>query len=106
MQYNDIIASASLNNKGWDEWCEPNAMVRRHLVRGYNDQIYYGETSGNAEKIYKLELHANKVGEVTRKEIYQLSGSWIAAFETDCENIQNDGGEGHVKQAFYIMDDN
>ena len=62
-------------------------MVRRHLVRGYNEQVYYAETTGNAEKIFKLELHANKIGEVTRKEIYTLAGSWIVAFETDCENI-------------------
>ena len=98
MQFNDVIASASLNKASdWTEWCEPNAMVRRHLVRGYNDQIYYGETSGNAEKIFKIELHASKVGEVTKKEIYQLAGSWIVAFETDCENIQNDGDDGPVK---------
>ena len=70
MQYNDMISSASLCNKEVHDYCDPTAMVRRHLVRGYNDQIYYGETSGNAEKIYKLTLHPSKIGEVKRDEIY------------------------------------
>ena len=68
MQYNDVIVSASLNNKNhWQEWNTRTAMVRRHLIRGYNDQIYFAETVGNAEKIYKLELHSSKIGEVTKK---------------------------------------
>ena len=106
MQFNDIIVSASLNSSSWKEWCEPTAMVKRHLIRGYQDQVYFSETSGNGEKIFKLELHAGKIGEVTKKEIYQLAGSWITAFEIDTENIQDDTEEDHVKQAFYIMDDN
>ena len=108
MQFNDIIVSASLSAKDhWVEWCQPTSMVRRHLVRGYNDQIYYAETSGKnaGAKIVRLELSANKIGEVKRKEIYDLPGSQIAAFETDCENIQDDSKEEHVKQAFYIFDD-
>ena len=106
IQFNDSIFSISLNNKiDWKQQCEPNSMVRRHLVRGYNDQVFFGETSGNAEKIWKLELHAGKIGEMTKKDIYQLAGSRIVAFETDPENIQDDSA-GHVRQAFYIMDDN
>ena len=72
MQFNDIILSASLNDPkmNWIEWCEPNAMVRRHLVRGYNEQIYFAETSGNGEKIYKLEIHSSRINELTKKQIY------------------------------------
>ena len=82
-------------------------MVKRHLVRGYNEEVYFAEKSGNAEKLYKLALHSIKPGLVTKKEIYQLAGSNIVAFETDCENIQDDSEPGeHVKQSFYIMDDN
>ena len=52
-------------------------------------------------------MHPSKIGELVKKEIYQLAGSRIAAFETDSENIQSDGDNDHsVKQAFYIMDDN
>ena len=80
-------------------------MVKRHLVRGYSDQIYFAETLGNAEKIYKLEFNSNKIGEITRKPIYELAGSWIVAFETDCENIRDDSTGEPVKQAFYILDD-
>lgn len=33
-------------------------MIRRHLVRGYNDKVFFAETSGsNTEKIYQLEFH-------------------------------------------------
>ena len=56
MQFNDIICTVNLNEKkSWETHCDPNAMVRRHLVRGYCEQVYFAETSGNAEKVYKLE---------------------------------------------------
>ena len=40
-----------MNKKQFKIICQPEAMVRRHLVRGYNEKIFYAETSGNAEKI-------------------------------------------------------
>lgn len=45
-------------------------MVRRHLVRGYNEKIFYAETQGNAEKVYQLEFHTSKPNEINKKEIY------------------------------------
>ena len=45
-------------------------MVRRHLVRGYNEKVFYAESSGNAEKIQQLEFHPSKADEITKKEIW------------------------------------
>ena len=50
--------------------CRPEAMVRRHLVRGYNEKVFYAETQGNAEKIFQLEFHSSKPNELIKKEIY------------------------------------
>ena len=68
-------------------------MLRRHLVRGYNELIFFAESSGNAEKIYQIEFHSQKTNEITKKEIFQLAGSWLVAIEADGENIQNDTEE-------------
>lgn len=38
------------------------------------------------------------------KEIYQLAGTWIVAFEADPDHIQNDM-EDDCSQSLYIMDD-
>lgn len=45
-------------------------MVRRHLVRGYNEKIYFAETSGNVDKIFQMEFHSTKNNEIVKKEIY------------------------------------
>jgi len=91
MQFNDIICTANLNEKkSWVEECRAKDMVKRHVVRGYCEQVYYAETAGNAEKVWKLEQHSTKAGSITKKEIYQLPGSSIVAFETDGQNIVDD----------------
>ena len=51
VQFNDCIVQASLEKKQFKIICEPEAMVRRHLVRGYNEKVFFAESSGNAEKI-------------------------------------------------------
>lgn len=79
-------------------------MLRRHLIRGYNETVFFAESSGNAERIVKLELHPSKLENVRRNEIWQLAGSWIVAFEPDCENIQNDR-EADVVESLYVLDD-
>ena len=71
IQYNDSIASASLTDKhNFVEWCGPQAMLRRHLIRGYSDRVFYAESTGNAEKIIQLSLHNTKPETVSRKEIF------------------------------------
>ena len=85
--------------------CRPETMVRRHLVRGYNEKIYYAETQGNTEKIKQLEFHVSIPNEITKKEIYQLAGTRLVAFEGDPESIANDIEDENCTQSLYIMDD-
>ena len=83
-------------------------MLRRHHVRGYNEKIYYAESSGNSEKIQQIEFHNSKLNEITKKEIYQLAGSRLVAFESDYGHISNDLDEEATEnqlQSMYIMDD-
>ena len=84
--------------------CKPEAMLRRHIVRGYNEKIFYAESSGNAEKIQQIEFHGSKANQITKKEIWQLAGSWLVALEADTECIENDMEDG-VTQSLFVMDD-
>ena len=51
-----------------------------------------------------MEFHSSKPTEIIKKEIFQLAGSWLVAFEPDCELMENDMEEG-CKQRLFIMDD-
>ena len=79
-------------------------MVRRHLVRGYNETVYFAESSGKVDKIFQIEFHPTKSNEICTKEIYQLASGWLVAFEPDSENTANDLEE-EVTQSFFVMDD-
>ena len=70
VQYNDCIVQASLNKPLFKVICEPEAMLRRHMVRGYNELIFYAESSGNNEKIYQIEFHGVKTNEIIKKKIF------------------------------------
>lgn len=94
IQFNDCIVQASYNKKIFKVICEPEAMLRRHLVRGYNEKVFFAESSGNSEKIFQVEFHGSKGNEITKKEIFQLAGSWLVAFEFDGECIEDDIEEG------------
>ena len=72
-------------------------MVKIHLVRGYCEQVYFAGTAGTVQKVWKLEQHSTKAGEITKKEVYQLPGSQIVAFETDSQNIQDDSESENVR---------
>ena len=61
---------ASLNTRQFKIICKSEAMVRRHLIRGYNEKVYYAETVGNAVKIQELEFHKSHPNEITKKEIF------------------------------------
>ena len=63
-------------------------MTRRHLIRGYNEKVFYAASSGNSEKIFKVEMHPSKPDAVKHpQEVFQLSGSLIAAIESDYGNV-------------------
>ena len=87
IQFNDSIVQASLNRNFFKLVCQPDTMIRRHLVRGYNEKIFFAETSGGVDKIFQIEFHPTKSHEITRKEIYQLAGGQLVAFESDGECI-------------------
>ena len=76
IQYNNSVASVSLaNSKESFHWLnEQNVMVKRHLIRGYADQIFFAETIGGSDRIMKLELHENS-DKVKKKEVYRLTNS-------------------------------
>ena len=103
IQYNDTIVQASLNRNFFKMVCKPREMVRRHLVRGYNEVIYFAETTGKVDKISQIEFHPTKNNEILAKEIYQLPSAMLVAFEPDAENIGNDLEE-EVAQSFFVMD--
>ena len=70
IQFNDCIVKASLNKRKFEILSEPEMMVRRHIIRGYNEKIFFAETHGNAEKIFEIYFHATQKNEVLTKEIF------------------------------------
>ena len=73
-------------------------------MRGYNEKIFFAESSGNVDKLFQVEFHPSKSNEITKHEIYQLAGGKLAVFESDGECIENDMEEGCM-QSMFIMDD-
>ena len=73
------------------------------MVRGYNEKVYYCESSGSVDKVCEIEFHNTKPNQIKKEDIYQLSTGWIVAFEPDNDNIQNDLKE--VPQSLFILDD-
>ena len=104
IQFNNSIVEASLNRNYFKLICSAETMIRRHLVRGYNEKIYYGERSGNVDKIFEIEFHPTKKNEITKQEIHQLAGGFLVAFEPDGECIENDTRE-EVTNSLFLMDD-
>ena len=60
IQFNDTIVQASLNKNFFELIAEPEQMLRRHLVRGYNEKVYYCESSGSVDKVCEIEFHPTK----------------------------------------------
>ena len=70
IQFDDCIVESSLNNRTFKVICSAEAMIRRHLVRGYNEKIFFAETSGNAEKIQMLEFHPSRHNKLKKRSIW------------------------------------
>lgn len=79
-------------------------MVRRFLARGYNDHIFYAESSATTDKLIKIEMNQEEPGSVNKQEVFSLTSSQIVAFDIDCENFQNDAND-LVDQSLFIVDD-
>ena len=41
-------------------------MMRRHIVRGYNEKIFFAERQGTVEKIQQIQFHNSKVGKLMK----------------------------------------
>ena len=70
MQFNDSIVMNSLNRTKFEIICKPEAMVRRHMVRGYDEKVYYCESHGSAEKIFQLGFHSSRENMYRKDEIW------------------------------------
>ncbi len=51
IQFNDSIVQASLNSNFFKLVSQPKDMIRRHLVRGYNEKVFFAESIGKVDKI-------------------------------------------------------
>ena len=57
IQYNCTLLGLTLNDPTHVRvFCDSRNMVRRFLARGYNDHIFYAETTGTADKLIKIEM--------------------------------------------------
>ena len=80
-------------------------MVKRHLVRGYDDSIYYVEIIEGITKIKRIRMSLNKQRSHAQEEsgpfeiltVYNTKNK-IVSIEKDPENIQD--------RALYIIDTN
>ena len=65
-------------------------MMSRKMLRGFNEKVFFCERHSNAEKIIMLQPHSQTKHEVEKKEIWQLTGSRLVAFELNADCIGND----------------
>ena len=50
-------------------------MVRRFLARGYNDHVFYAESSGTSDKLIKIEMDPEDPISVIKHEVFSLTSS-------------------------------
>ena len=54
IQFNDSMAYVSLNSSKMQVISKSKEMVRRHMVRGYDEKIFYCENNGTSDSIQEL----------------------------------------------------
>ena len=61
--------------------CDSPLMINRHMVRGMYERVYYADNL----KIIEIMLTSSnqEKNETSRREVYQLTGETILAFESD-----------------------
>ena len=60
------------------------------MVRGFNEKVFYFEAQDNVDRLMQLEIDSQNKDKIEMKEVWQLTGSRVVAFELDTENIGND----------------
>ena len=97
MQFEDALFTvSSMNPNRWTIWSEPKDMIKLHLIRGYQNTIYFAEKDDAGDKVFKLWIEDD---EVRKAEVYQLPGSELYALEADSEIMKY-----HKKQGIYLVD--
>lgn len=109
IQFNDKIVtswlqSASNDTSSFRELITPGTMIKQKLVRGFNDKIFFAQSTGQEDKVYMLEFHPNKPRHLMRQPIFSLTGSKLVLLTTDFSNCQNDAVR-KVRQSLFLLDD-
>ena len=75
-------------------------MVKKHQVRGDEDEIFYAKFSDERAQIWKLFLHDTIQDKLVNSQIYELD-SHILAFEEDFNYTEMKQKE--VMKRFYVL---
>ena len=76
-------------------------MVKRHLIRGNNEKLFFAETHHNGSKIFRIDTGKEYGRNGSIYEVFELKESTIIFFEPDNEIIEKNS----KKQAVFIVDD-
>ena len=65
-------------------------MIRQHMLRGFNEKIFYAATQGVNDKIMMISFDPSKKETLNLTEVFQLTGGRLIQFENDNDHIQDD----------------
>ena len=113
IQYTDCIVTDYLSDPGEESphkkiTSKPPNMLKRHIIRGSNNDIYFGEKGNGFTKLYKLSMSKAENDYSEAEAIYQFPAASIVAIEPDYEFIQDELSKNSIKRsdAIYILLDN
>ena len=102
VQFENCICTVQLNeSRHWTIWSSEEKMVKRFLMHGYQDKVYFAERGNNRDLVFMLEQRKEKV---VKTEVYSLQGSSIVSISYD-NQVMPAKGVASQKQAFYVLDD-
>ena len=78
VQYNHCLVTTSLNTTKCVIQTRRPEMLMRHQVRGDNDEIYFGVSIGDRDKIMKLRLHDTLIDKVLKTDVFEMNSKLIA----------------------------
>ena len=65
-------------------------MIRQHMLRGFNEKVFYAVTQGVNDKIMMISFDSGKKDTLKMSEVFTLTGGRLIQFENDNEHIQDD----------------
>ena len=102
VQFENCICTVQLNeSRHWTIWSSEEKMVKKCLIHGYQDKVYFAERGNNRDLVLMLEQKNEKV---VKTEVYSLQGSSIVSISYDNQVMPAKKGTSQ-KQAFYVLDD-